>query len=224
MIAEIKNLSKKFGDISILNDVNFNIEGGNIYCLLGRNGVGKTTLLKIIAGLISYDKGKIKISNQDDNREAFYFIPDSPIFLDYLSGYDNLRFIQSVVEKEEHYNILDLSRKFGLESFIHKLVVEYSQGMKEQLALLSGFLVEPNVLILDEPLTSLDPINIAIMKKSLTDYVSNHNSVLISTHLLPIAYQLSNKIIFLHEGHAQVIQNDFETLNRLEDEVLNRLK
>ncbi|MCP3028669.1 ATP-binding cassette domain-containing protein [Halobacillus sp. A5] len=175
-----------------------------IYSLLGRNGVGKTTLLKILANLVDYDEGKIDKQNLD-----VFFVPETPQFLEYLSGYDNLRLICEIynvpVKNIDEY----LHSDNGIQSYIYDLVINYSYGMKHQLSLASSFLINPDVLLLDEPLTSLDPINIEIFKSRLRDFANENKTIIISTHILSIAHQISDEILLLSNKEIEQFENKF---------------
>jgi ABC-2 type transport system ATP-binding protein len=209
---EVKGLTKSFSN-EILSNVNFCLKKNKIYALLGRNGVGKTTLLKIISNLIDYDEGEINNRGLD-----VFFVPETPQFLEYLSGYDNLRLICEVhgvpLKNMDDYLLND-----EIQTFIYDLVINYSHGMKHQLSLASSFLINPDLLLLDEPLTSLDPINIEIFKRRLKEFALKNKTIIISTHILPIAHQLADNILLLSNKKVQQFKNDF-TENELTNYVI----
>ncbi|MDE9752573.1 ABC transporter ATP-binding protein [Staphylococcus delphini] len=212
---KIENLNKKYKK-SILENVTFELEEKKIYTLLGRNGVGKTTLLKIIAGLVSPNNGKI-----EKNNKSVLYIPEHTYFLDFLSGYDNLCLICDVynISKNELNKMIE---RYGIKSFVYELVVNYSQGMKHQLSLISAFLINPDVLLLDEPLTSLDPINIENFKMYIKEFSSKNKTVVISTHIIPIAYQLSDEILILKSRMITNIKNTI-TEEELSNVIFNKI-
>ncbi|PIE92136.1 ABC transporter ATP-binding protein [Bacillus fungorum] len=218
----VQNLKKIYKQ-EILKEVSLNLESGKIYCLLGRNGAGKTTLMKILAGMLNYDSGTIKFNQKQNQDEIFHYVSENPVFLDFLSGVDNLDFIQ----KLHNMNMTKIEletyiQNAGMQSFSKELVVNYSHGMKHQLALATAFLVKPKVLLLDEPLVSLDPINIAVMRKKLEDYAINGNIVFISTHMLPIANKIGDEILLLRDGVIHQVVNKF-TESEFEDFILNKI-
>lgn len=200
---KVKGLKKGFTNVILFEDVNFSLEKNKIYALLGRNGVGKTTLLKVLSNLMDYDEGDLDKKTLD-----ILFVPETPQFLEYLSGYDNLRLLCEI------HNVpldnLNIFLKYDeIQSFIYELVINYSFGMKHQLSLASAFLINPDILLLDEPLTSLDPINIEIFKRKLRDFANQNKAIIISTHILPIAHQLSDEILLLSNKKIEQFVNNF---------------
>lgn len=222
MQITVTGLKKSYKQ-AVLKEVDFHLESGNVYCLLGRNGAGKTTLLKILSGMLHYDSGSILINPNDKLDEAVYYISEKPVFLDFLSGYDNLDFVQKLhnmnLTQEELEVFIERS---GIGSFSNELVINYSHGMKHQLALAIAFLLQPKVLVLDEPLVSLDPINIDRMHKRLIEYASKGNIVFISTHMIPIAQKIGDGILLLKDGRIQQFVNNFSEAE-LEDFILNQI-
>lgn len=219
----VSDLHKAFDRTIIADNISFKMEKGKVYSLLGRNGVGKTTLMKMIAGMMPYDSGKIKLINQEKNIDHIYYIPENPVFLDYLTGYEQLEFVMKLNDLEMSTSDLEkfiLDRK--IDSFVNDLIVNYSNGMKHQLALAMAFISQPKLVMLDEPLVSLDPINIHYTKEHLVQYARSGNIVLLSTHMLPIAHQVSDEIFILNDGEMNHIKNEL-MLDELEGHVLHIL-
>ncbi|KEK20354.1 ABC transporter ATP-binding protein [Bacillus gaemokensis] len=218
----VQNLKKIYKQ-EILKEVNFNLESGKVYCLLGRNGAGKTTLMKILAGMLNYDSGSIKFNQKQNKDEIFHYVSENPVFLDFLSGVDNLDFVQKLHNMNMTKIELEMYiQNAGMQSFAKELVVNYSHGMKHQLALAIAFLIKPKVLLLDEPLVSLDPINIDVMRKKLEDYAINGNIVFISTHMLPIANKIGDEILLLRDGVIHQVVNNFAESD-FEEFILNKI-
>ncbi|MGR6115455.1 ABC transporter ATP-binding protein [Aeribacillus composti] len=223
-MIQVADLKKSYrAKMEILKGVQFTLEPNNIYCLLGRNGAGKTTLMKILSGILAYDSGTIIIKDNKKLNELVHYVSEKPIFLDFLSGFDNLDFIQKIyhlnMSKDE---VERFCEEQGIQSFIHELVINYSHGMKHQLALAVAFLIKPKVLLLDEPLVSLDPINIAETYKKLVSYARRGNIVLLSTHMIPIAHKLADEILLLKNGKIHQVANQYSE-SELEDYVLNQI-
>lgn len=198
---KIENISKSYKK-PILTNITFELEEDKIYTLLGRNGAGKTTLLKILAELAYPNNGKI-----DKRNKSILFIPESSYFLEFLSGYDNLCLICDVYKISKNF-LNEVIERYEIKSFVYDLVVNYSQGMKHQLSLISAFLINPDILLLDEPLTSLDPINIENFKNYIKEFSSQNKIIVISTHILPIAHQLSDEILILKDTKLNKIKNE----------------
>ncbi|WP_270181139.1 ABC transporter ATP-binding protein [Alkalihalobacillus sp. CinArs1] len=221
-MIKVKGLTKSYQK-KVLSEVDFELEYGKIYCLLGRNGVGKTTLMKIMAGMLEYDAGDIQVVDDENHSECFHYVTEPPVFLDYLSGFDNIKFVSQL----HNLSLTDMQlKKFiqnqGLEQFADDLVVNYSQGMKHQLSLAIAFLINPYALLLDEPLVSLDPVNIVTMQKKLKEFATQGNIVFLSTHMLPIANKLADEILILKDGTVNIIPNDLSE-EELEKLVLKKI-
>nr|WP_295973004.1 ABC transporter ATP-binding protein [uncultured Bacillus sp.] len=222
MIITVTDLQKTYKQ-EILNKASFKLEAGKVYCLLGRNGAGKTTLMKILSSMLHYNGGSIQTNPCRKLDEICYYVSEKPALLDFLSGFDNLDFVQKLhnlnMTREELRTFIEHS---GIQSFSNELVINYSQGMKHQLALTTAFLLQPKALLLDEPLVSLDPINIDMMHKRLIKYASKGNIVFISTHMIPIAHKIGDEILVLKNGIVHQVKNDF-TESELEIFVLNKI-
>lgn len=222
MIFNIKGLTKRYNRV-ILDQAALSMESGNVYCLLGRNGAGKTTLMKILSGTVPYEEGQIYTSNDHSQKTQVYYVPEHPIFLEYLTGYEHLDMHAKIngykLKKAELDNFVE---QMGIASFCNDFIFQYSHGMKHQLALAMAFLITPPVLLLDEPLVSLDPINIYDMKQRLIDYARKDHIVLVSTHMIPIAQQIGDHILVLSNGKITQVKNDFSEKD-LEQFVLNLL-
>ncbi|MFC0213519.1 ABC transporter ATP-binding protein [Paenibacillus chartarius] len=220
MKLEVSNLIKRY-KTPVLNGVSFQLQSGKIYCLLGRNGAGKTTLMKILSGSLPFDEGVVLFDGGKEFYREVVYVPETPVLLEYLTGYENLDFVSKLnhipMEPAEMNEYIERS---GLSSFIDKLAVSYSHGMKHQLALAIAQLLGPKVLLLDEPLVSLDPINIRLIREQLIHYARQGHIVLISTHMIPIASRISDEILILSEGTVFQSRNEFSE-EELEAYVLN---
>jgi ABC-2 type transport system ATP-binding protein len=219
---EVKRLKKSYKDV-VLDHVSFCLESGKVYCLLGRNGVGKTTLMKILSGIVPFEEGEITLNKQTNHFQEVFYIPESPVLLDYLTGLENLEFIIKLNRVKMNKNETEqFVEKMGISSFINKLVIHYSHGMKHQLALAMALIVSPRILLLDEPLVSLDPINIHNTRELLVQYAREDQIVFISTHMIPIAQRISDDILILSNGSIHQTQNQFTELE-LEEYVLKNI-
>lgn len=205
-ILNIKNLNKSFKNVKVLKDLTFSIKKGEIVAVVGPNGIGKTTLMKSIAGLINVDSGLIEINNISikDNRESylskFSCIIETPSLYEILSGYDNINLIRTInnISKDKLNEILSF---INIGDKINSKVKTYSLGMKQRLALGIALLTEPELLVLDEPTNGLDPSGSSELRNLLLKLASTKGvSVLISSHILSDLEKICNKIIFIKDG------------------------
>lgn len=224
MELKIKNVIKKYENSVVLDGVAFSLKGGKIYCLLGRNGVGKTTLMKIVSGHIPYNAGNIKFIDIPNRFQDTYYVSETPIFLEYLTAKEHLKFIKEIHKIHMDDSQLEqFIREKGMGDFYNDIIISYSHGMKHQLSLAMAFLIEPKVLLLDEPLVSLDPINIRHMRQQLIEYANQGNIVIISTHILPIAQKISDELLILTGGKVHQVDNDFFSEESLEEYILKNI-
>ncbi|MEK6190008.1 MAG: ABC transporter ATP-binding protein [Carnobacterium alterfunditum] len=202
---EVNNIIKKIGNTVILNNLSFEIPKGQISALLGPNGAGKTTCLRVLANLSDIDSGDIRICDNSEKinrtKHGVIYINDSPLLYDILTGYEYLQFVSDIYKiKIEDIKIETLVHRFKLENYIYKPTLQYSLGMKKKLVLMSALLINPQVLLLDEFISGIDPINLKDVKDILIDYVSEGNTVVLSTHQLEVAQTFCNHIIMINEG------------------------
>ena len=166
-MLEINNLKKSFNGRPALRGVDLQLNEGEVYGLLGPNGAGKTTTIKILAGLLSIDSGTIKIDgklysrNDPDQKRKIAYVPDEPFVYPKLSGEEHMHFYADlygfpVKGREEKFDYF--FKYFEFEFYRHELVETYSQGTRQKLLISQSILVEPRILLLDEPLVSIDPI------------------------------------------------------------------
>ncbi|MGI6608120.1 MAG: ATP-binding cassette domain-containing protein [Erysipelotrichaceae bacterium] len=225
MQLKVENLSKSFGDLNVLNDLNYTFEKGKIYAILGKNGSGKTTLFNCISGEINFEKGKIYLEDEVINPQDVGFVYTDPMLPEFLTGFEFLTFFADI-HQDKGLNREDVNSYFDRIDFKeddrHRLIKDYSSGMKNKLQMLCIILTNPKVLLLDEPLTSLDLVSSMNMKKELFK-IKDNTIMILSTHILQIAKDISDKIIILTKGKLLDIDEtaaDFEqtVLEILENE------
>ncbi|SCL95019.1 ABC transporter ATP-binding protein [Sporanaerobacter sp. PP17-6a] len=207
LIIETKKLNKKYGKQIVVNNVDLHIEQGEIYGLLGRNGAGKTTIMKMILGLVSITSGEINVFGQKlkGNEQQIYprigAIIETPGFYPNLTGTENLRIfakLRGMTRKDCIKHALDL---VGLSYNDKKLFSEYSLGMKQRLGIANAVMHEPELLILDEPTNGLDPIGIVEMREFIRDLCKKNGiTILISSHILTEIEQLADTIGIIDHG------------------------
>lgn len=208
--VEVKNVSKSLGNNSILENVNFNLEKGKIYGLVGANGSGKSTLLKIILGLYK-SKGKVYINGYDVKKNFKEAISKVSGVVDYVSLYEflnakeNLRYFAYLydVPVKRVDEVLDIVKLDGND---RKLVRYYSLGMKQKLGIAISLLKDPDILILDEPTNGLDPKSISELRSTLKSF--KDKTIIISSHLISEIEKLSSDILFINKKTVSRITND----------------
>lgn len=211
-MLDITNLTKSFDKRPALRGISLHMEKGEIYGLLGPNGAGKTTTLKILAGLIAYDSGDIRIDgrgyDRDDTeiKQKIAYVPDQPFVYDKLTGEEHLHFYAdlyklpgSVSERKERFDFY--FHFFEFEIFRHQLVETYSAGTRQKLLLSQALLVEPQILLLDEPLTSIDPLVARKFKQLLKEVSAKGTVILFATHILSLAQEVSHRLGIIVEGN-----------------------
>lgn len=184
---EIKNVSKSFKEQQVLIDVNLKLEEGHIYGLIGRNGSGKTVLLKIICGMMTPDKGEIFINGTKLDKGSFPtdigVIIENPGFISLWSGYRNLKYLASFNQKIEEDKILEVMQEVGLSDAIYKRVGKYSLGMKQRLGIAQAIMENPNILILDEPFNGLDKNGVDQIYGLLKEFKKQGKTIFLVSHI-----------------------------------------
>ncbi|WP_191559525.1 ATP-binding cassette domain-containing protein [Metabacillus idriensis] len=216
-ILKFEGISKSFEQKKILNDISFEIPKGKIVAFLGQNGAGKTTTLKIASGLISADEGEVLLENTSisASKKEVTFIPDYPFLYEELTGEEYIKFALDIFNlKYSKEKITHLINKYDLTSEVDKKISNLSLGNKKKLSLLTSLLNNPKLLLLDEFISGIDPINMKKIKTILKDYVSKGNSILLSTHQLEVAQGFCNSIILINNG--EIIRKDINVSSILE--------
>ena len=206
---EIKNLSKRYGNFQALNDLSLSVAQGEVFGFLGPNGAGKTTTLRILMGTLVPNAGNASIRGLDclkdrvEVKRQVGYLPDVPVFYDYLKGWELLRFVGQMHGIEdgllaERANLLmtELSIRDAADDF----VTNYSLGMKKKMGLALALIHDPEVLILDEPTTGLDPRGTRQVQDLIQSYADSGRTVLLSTHLLDMAERYCHRVAIIHQG------------------------
>lgn len=208
-MLRIEHLTKSFGSKKAVDDLSLHIAAGEIYGFIGHNGAGKTTTLKSVVGILGFDEGRILIDGKSIAEEPLAckkeiaYIPDNPDLYEYMSGIKYLNFIADVFgvpaaarkERIEKYSEL-----FGLTQDLAQPIASYSHGMKQKLAIISAWLHEPKLIIMDEPFVGLDPKAAHILKGMMRDVCSEGGAIFFSTHVLEVAEKLCDKVAIIKDG------------------------
>lgn len=219
-IIETKNLTKVYGEQTVANSVNLHIEKGSIYGLLGRNGAGKTTIMKMILGLTDISNGEVSVFNQNikGNEKKIYprigAIIETPGFYPNLTGTENLEIFAMLRGTAFPNAVKNALEVVGLPYKDKKLFGNYSLGMKQRLGIANAILHDPEVLILDEPTNGLDPIGIAEVRDFIKDLsVKKGKTILISSHILSEITLLADTVGIIDKG-VLLEENSMEELNK----------
>ena len=205
----IDHLTKTYGDKKAVDDLSLHIGPGEIYGFIGHNGAGKTTTLKACAGILPFDAGSIAIDGHSVTKEplackrAIAYIPDNPDLYEYLSGIQYLNFIADVfgvpadLRRERIRKYADL---LCLTDDLAQPVSAYSHGMKQKLALISGWIHEPKLILMDEPFVGLDPKASHLLKELMHEHCERGGAIFFSTHVLEVAEKLCDKVAIIKQG------------------------
>ncbi|CAN5666939.1 ABC transporter ATP-binding protein [soil metagenome] len=206
-MIEVVGLTRRYGDFTAVRELSFAVQPGEVVGLVGPNGAGKTTTLRCLVGIIRPTSGTIRVSGHDLQTEplaakaALAFVPDEPHLFAHLTVIEHLRFIgrvYGVAEVEERSaRLLD---ELELMTRRDSLPDELSRGMKQKLAIACGLLHDPRALLLDEPLTGLDPGAIRRMKQTIQDRARSGAAVILSSHLLGLVEELCSRILVIQHG------------------------
>ena len=221
-MLRIENLTKKFGDKKAVDSLSLHIEPGEIYGFIGHNGAGKSTTIKSVVGILPFEEGDIYIGGLSikdhpvECKKMIGYIPDNPDLYDSLTGIGYLNFIGDLfdVSTEKRKEIIEkYATMFELHNDLNNFISSYSHGMKQKLALISAFIHEPKLLVLDEPFVGLDPKATFLVKKVMKEFCENGGSIFFSTHILEVAQKLCNKIAIIKKGKL-VTYGDMETVTK----------
>jgi len=221
----ITNLTKKYGETLALNGVSLNVAQGEVVGLIGPNGAGKSTLMKILVGILRPTSGVATVAGHDVVKEpeaakrSIGYLPENPSLYTVLTVREFLRFIGKIRDVSDsvlEQRITDSLRTFDLSERADTLVGTLSKGMKQKVALTAATLHDPSVLVLDEPLTALDPKTQAFVNRWIGAQGTDGKTVLLSTHNLDIVQGYATRIAVIDKGNI-VATGGLETLRRLAD-------
>jgi ABC-2 type transport system ATP-binding protein len=208
-MIEFQQVYRSYGDKVAVENLNLRVGGGELYALLGQNGAGKTTAIKMLVGLIRPGSGHVRVGGYDlvsqtrDATSLIGYVPDQPFLYDKLSGREMLQFIGRMygMDASQVNRAIDREvRRFELKEFIDSLTETYSHGMKQRTVFASALLHSPRVLVVDEPMLGLDPHSIRLVKDLLKHEVLGGLCVLMSTHTLTAAEEIAHRVGIMKHG------------------------
>lgn len=210
-MIEIKNLKKTYKStgVTAVNDLTLSISPGSIYGLLGPNGAGKSTLIKCLVGIIKFEEGSIIVDGvnfQNDPtlvKEKIGFVPDEQTFYDNMTGNQFIDFIisfYSIDKGRAIENKNSLAKRFRIFDKLNDKISSYSHGMKQKISIIAALAHEPEIFVLDEPMTGLDPQSTHELKLIMNELVSNNKTVIFSSHVLDVVEKLCKRILIIDRG------------------------
>lgn len=225
MSISIKNLTKKYGEQTVLNNINFEIGEGEVVGFLGPNGAGKTTTMKILAGALSYTNGQVNICGVEVSENPLltksfvgYLPEQNPLYQDmYVKEY--LLFVAETygLGKEKHERVNELIDQVGLRPEFQKKIGQLSKGFRQRVGLAQALIPNPKVLILDEPTTGLDPNQLEEIR-SLIREIGKDKTVLLSTHIMQEIKAICNRVIVINNGDIVADYSDLSKLKAFDED------
>ncbi|MCK4422194.1 ABC transporter ATP-binding protein [candidate division WOR-3 bacterium] len=208
-MIELQNISKQFGNLFAVKNLNLTISNGELFTLLGPNGAGKTTTVKMITGLLKPTSGKIIINDIDIGRfpekakEMIAYIPDQPYLYPELSGREFIIFVSRLYKMESSQISKRMEKwfsEFRIGDWIDLPASGYSHGMRQKVIFIQALIHQPDIIVIDEPMVGLDPVSARTVKRLLRKKVEEGTTVFISTHSLVDAEEISDRVGVLDEG------------------------
>jgi ABC-2 type transport system ATP-binding protein len=213
-MIEIDHLVKRFGDLTAVNDLSLTVRQGEFFCVLGPNAAGKTTTIRMLAGLIKPTSGTARIAGFDvqthplEARRRLAYVPDFPFLYEKLTPWEFFRFMGElfrVSETDIQRAGRELFPRLGLEPFAGKLIEGLSHGTRQRVAIASALMHDPEVFIIDEPMVGLDPQHARVVKDILKERALQGMTVFLSTHQLGMAEEMSDRMGIIHRGKLVAI-------------------
>ncbi len=236
-LIEARNLTKRYGDKVAVDNVGFEVYGGEVFGFLGPNGAGKTTTIKMIVGLLQPTSGTVRVAGYDVQTQsrlakaASGYVPDTPNLYAKLTGRELLRFVGDLYDLDRQQaarRMEELLRMFELTSAADDTVDSYSHGMQQKTSLAAALMHDPKVLVLDEPTVGLDPKSARLIKDILRQLADRGAAIMLSTHILEIAERMCDRIGIINKGQLIAVgtMDQLRTLDKtgqasLEDIFLN---
>lgn len=213
-MLRIENLTKTYGEKRAVDNLSLHIAPGEIYGFIGHNGAGKTTTLKAVVGILQFDKGEVFIKGESIRKnplackQKIAYIPDNLDLYEFMTGIKFVNFIADIFgvpEEKRQERIRKYADLFEMTENLAQPIASYSHGMKQKLAIISAWIHEPKLIIMDEPFVGLDPKAAHILKQMMREVCDEGGAIFFSTHVLEVAEKLCDKVAIIRNG--QLIQS-----------------
>lgn len=218
-VLTVEHLTKKIGNKTILEDISLNLKRGQIIGLVGANGAGKTSLMKVILGYSSYQDGTFRIIENKNKKSNVGALIENPGIYPFMSGYDNLKLLN---ETKNTHDIDTIVSQLDMDDYIHNKAKTYSLGMKQKLGIAIAFLNQPQLIILYEPMNGLDPKAVRDVRELIVKKAQEGITFLISSHILSELVKITNSILIINKGKL-VTETTEEELSQYEDNDLENV-
>ena len=208
-MLNIQHLTKTYGEKKAVDDLSLHIAPGEIYGFIGHNGAGKTTTLKAVAGILPFDQGEITVGGLSMKADPLIckrqmaYIPDNPDLYEFMTGIQFLNFIAdifAVPTDVRQERIREYAGRFELTGDLGQPIAAYSHGMKQKLAIISAWLHQPKLILMDEPFVGLDPKAAHLLKGMMRELCDEGGAIFFSTHVLEVAEKLCDKVAIIKGG------------------------
>lgn len=205
MYMELSGIGKNIRKTTVLHDINLRLEGGKAYGLRGKNGCGKTMLMRVMSGLIKPTYGKVVINGRELWKDMTF--PDSigvlienPSFIDGYTGYKNLKMLADIKGEIGEQEVREAMEKTGLDSYDKRKYRKYSLGMKQKLGIACAFMEHPDIVIMDEPINAIDSNGVELVRKIMDELKSEGRIIVIACHDAEEMEQLADEIFVMEDG------------------------
>ena len=208
-MLQINSLTKRYGQKTAVDALSLHIQPGEIYGFIGHNGAGKTTTIKCVTGILQFDEGEILIDGKSIRtqplacKREIAYIPDNPDLYEYMTGIKYLNFVADIFgvsAEDRQARIRDYADRFELTKDLAQPIAAYSHGMKQKLAIISAWLHQPRLIIMDEPFVGLDPKASHLLKGMMREVCDEGGAIFFSTHVLEVAEKLCDKVAIIKSG------------------------
>lgn len=199
--VEVSRVSKSFNGQSVVRDISFDIASGEVFGLIGPNGAGKTTIIRMLLDIIRPDSGKIKILDAGDEiKDMIGYMPEDRGLYRRLTVMDTLMYLGALKNRQSKERTLELLDKMGMLSNRDMKISELSKGMQQKIQIIAAICHDPGFIILDEPFSGLDPVNMRLVKDLIIQLGKEGKTILISTHMMDQVERMCDRILMIHKG------------------------